>query len=102
MTMLAQFRMQVHTAITNGREAYLPSRYPYTYAADFLRAHWDLIPEDIREELDPTSRGDASHARTQMASAWALEDEDLAKVLANAYLVEKNVRGHEHDPRVKL
>lgn len=102
MTTLAQFKMLVNTTIKNSRSSYLPSRYPYTYAADFLRSHWDLVPEDIRDGLDSGSRGDASYARQQMASAWAVEDDALAIVLANGYLIENNVHGYEHDPRVKI
>lgn len=57
------------------------SRYPYTYAADYLRG--------ISETL--ISRCDASQIRHAIAKAIGIDDEILAKKLADAYIEqEKN------------
>ena len=54
-----------------------PSRYPYTYAADYLRqisTHGDL------------SRADASRIRKTIAAACGIDDATVASALADLYL----------------
>lgn len=50
-------------------------RYPYTYAADYLRA--------INPEI---SRSDMSKIRHMIADVLGISDEDLAKKLADKHL----------------
>lgn len=76
------------------------TRYPYTYAADYLRTHWQIVPEEITEQIADdearamalmASRGVASKARQMWAEALGIADEDAARLLADAYLAEHGI-----------
>lgn len=56
------------------------SRYPYTYACDFLRAFGGADKGGVK-----LSRADASKMREQIAKAIGMTDEELAKKLADYY-----------------
>lgn len=65
---------------------YVPSRYPYAYACDFMRQFPNVIPVDAGPVPDGMSRAEASRIRQQWAWIEQREDEVLACVLADAYL----------------
>jgi hypothetical protein len=73
----------------------VPSRYPYTYAYDFMRQFPNVIPIDAGPIPDGMSRSQASQIRQRWAEIERREDDDLACVLADAYLrvhgIEKRV-----------
>jgi hypothetical protein len=58
-------------------------RYPYTYAADYLR---EKVGNDYDKGL--ISRAAASQARSVIAEALGIPDETVAKELADLYLQE--------------
>lgn len=81
-------------------ERYIPTRYPYTYAADFMRINPHIIPSDVydlaeREERQREgeyfgtllSRAQASRIRRLWAERTGQKDEDLARKHADAYLI---------------
>ena len=57
------------------------ARFPYTYAADFLRSLGPVNGSGV-----VLSRSDASQIREGIAKALHMDDGDLATVLANYYL----------------
>lgn len=76
------------------RPKFSPTRWPYTYAADFVRAHEGIIPDNIWDEIDVSggvSRAQASRARTRWANLLGLADVDVAEQLACGYIIEHNV-----------
>lgn len=75
------------------RSAFSESRWPYTYAADFVRSHEGIIPDTIWDQMDisgPVSRAQASRAFRRWANSMSLEDYDVAELLACGYLIEHN------------
>lgn len=76
------------------RSQFSATRWPYTYAVDFVRSHEAIIPDIIWEQLDVSggviSRAQASRARTLWANSLSLEDHDVAELLACGYLIENN------------
>lgn len=59
------------------------SRYPYTEACDFIRAHVvDYSPEH-GARLPTISRSQASQARQAIARALGMNDEELARKIAD-------------------
>lgn len=56
------------------------SRYPYTYASDLLRMIPDLGPEGCK-----LSRSEASSIRQKISEILGLDDEEVAKKLADYY-----------------
>ena len=71
------------------------SRYPYTYAADFIRSYGPVSAEGV-----VLSRSDASEIREAIAKALGIDDEELAKKLADAELA--NNQDPEHRKRQTL
>lgn len=61
------------------------SRYPYTYACDFIR---NLGPVGGNGVV--LSRSDASQIRSGIAQALDIDDEELARKLADAQLKAEN------------
>jgi hypothetical protein len=61
------------------------SRYPYTYACDYIRV---LGPVDCSGAV--LSRADASQIRSGIAKALGIDDEELAEKLADAQLKNDN------------
>lgn len=75
------------------RLAFTEARWPYTYAADFVRNHEEIIPDAVWDRLEVSggiSRAQASHARQIWANSLSLEDHDVAELLACGYLIENN------------
>lgn len=60
------------------------SRYPYTYAADALRQ-----VAGFSEGSSKLSRADASQIRSFIASAIGMDDEALAKLIADKFIEQK-------------
>jgi hypothetical protein len=60
------------------------SRYPYTYACDFIRAAGPVGSEGV-----VLSRSDASQIRQSIAGALGMDDHELACKLADAQLVNE-------------
>jgi hypothetical protein len=59
---------------------YIATRFPYTYAADYLR------------KVNPNiSRGEASLIRKLVAEAAGIPDDVLAEILATEYMSENNI-----------
>lgn len=56
------------------------TRYPYTYACDFMRVFGGADKGGVK-----LSRADASKMREQIAKAIGMPDEELAKKLADYY-----------------
>ena len=76
------------------REQFSASRWPFTYANDFVRTHEDIIPDAVWDEIEisgPPSRAQASIARTKWANSLGLLDVDVAEMLACGYIIENNV-----------
>ncbi len=61
------------------------SRYPYTYAADFMRMA--LVTHDFSAAC-PLSRSQAAQIRQAVARALGMSDAALAELLATQYLLE--------------
>lgn len=77
------------------REEFVATRWPYTYAADFVRAHEDIIPDRIWDTIEVSgkpSRSQASQARTRWANSLSLLDVDVADMLACGYIIENGVK----------
>lgn len=86
----------IATVAMQRNDEFSGSRYPYTYACDFLRTHWDIVPKEIDQQVpasDPRihSRSEASRARQLWAEATGVEDEAAAQMLADAYLHEHGI-----------
>jgi len=85
-------RQSVITAARESGERYSPTRWPYTYAADFVRTHPRLLPLSSWDTLLPVlSRADASHAIGLWAEQLGVTHESLARVLADGYLIEHGI-----------
>jgi len=87
----------VHEATQSaGALTYVPSRYPYTYACDFMRQFPRVIPGDVGPIPDGMSRAEARQIRQRWAWIEQRTDEDLAVVLANAYLRVHGIERREY------
>jgi hypothetical protein len=60
------------------------TRYPYTYACDFIRAIAGYNKGGTK-----LSRADASQIRTEIAKVLRIPDEKVARKLADYYLAHK-------------
>jgi hypothetical protein len=61
------------------------NRYPYTYAADYVRGLAGYGANGIK-----LSRSDASQIRSGIAQAIGIDDADLARALADYYKANEN------------
>lgn len=76
------------------QEAFSPTRYPYTYAADYLRSNPHIVPAEVfndgrlwtAQHSAMMSRADAALARKIWAALTGVTDDQAAVLLANAYL----------------
>lgn len=84
----------------NRAEQFNPTRWPYTYACDFLRSHPEIVPQEVwqakpapwrENDTDLISRADASRVRQVWAAMTGTEDEDAAELLAAAYCREYGI-----------
>ena len=72
------------------------TRYPYTYACDFMRAYGGAGSGGVK-----LSRADASKMREQIANALGMADGDLATKLADFYLANEEAIS-EHSTAVLM
>lgn len=75
------------------RERFSPTRWPATYAADFVRTHSAVVPDEIWEKLDslPDSRAHALRAIDIWAKQLGLPVYAVRCVLAREYLKRHSV-----------
>jgi hypothetical protein len=59
-------------------------RYPYTYAADYIRSYGPVSSEGV-----VLGRSDASQIREAIAKAIGMDDKELALKLADAQLANE-------------
>jgi len=67
----------------------IDSRYPYTYACDFIRTYGPVSKEGV-----VLSRSDASKIREAISNALGIPDEKLAIKLAAAQLANEEDSEH--------
>lgn len=75
-------------------ERFIPTRYPYTYAADLLRQQPQIVPGPVQRRWDAQglppglllSRSESSRIRQMWAEYEGCEDAELAVLLADVYL----------------
>ncbi|WP_341719892.1 hypothetical protein QQG74_09400 [Micromonospora sp. FIMYZ51] len=84
-------------------EQFSPTRYPYTYSADFIRQNPHVVPAHIRDQVpveDPNlfSRSEAARMKTLWAAAEGRDVRELAEVLADAYMQVWNIQRPEETP----
>ena len=60
-------------------------RYPYTYAADFIRTYGPVSSKGV-----VLSRSAASQIREAIAKTIGMDDEELAAKLADAHLTQED------------
>ncbi len=75
------------------REQFSPTRYPYTYACDFIRQYPSVVPAEVRNNPnishlfeEQMARSQASRVRNVWAGHEGRDDEELACVLADAFM----------------
>lgn len=84
------------------RERYSAPRWPYTYSADLVRQRPTVVPENVRNAfieslgvpgtmIDNLSRVHAARLRRSWAAYESCDDEELAQVLADVYLLYYDV-----------
>lgn len=82
-------------------ETFSPTRYPYTYACDYLCSHPHIVPPEVYESNDDElwnvhdvtmSRAQASRVRKVWAALTGISDDQAAILLANAYLKAAGLR----------
>jgi hypothetical protein len=78
----------------------IPTRYPYTYSADFLRSHSEIIPDEYLkiQELapgQPLSRAQAAGIKSSWAKDLGVDERELASVFADAYIKENQLAWRE-------
>ncbi|POS10185.1 hypothetical protein [Burkholderia gladioli] len=66
------------------------SRYPYTEACDYIRAHVTDYSEAHGMRLPTISRSQASQARLAIARALGIDDEELARKIADFARAEED------------
>lgn len=97
-------RVLFHAKPPVPRPKFLTTRWPYTYAADFVRAHEGVIPDTIWDKLEvgaagSISRAQASRARTVWANSLGVLDVDVAELFACGYLIENEIDITDADAR---
>lgn len=64
------------------------SRYPYTYAADYIRQHAS------RDDGTTFSRSEAAQIHAIVADAFGIDRAELAKKLADKY-IDENIQDYQ-------
>jgi hypothetical protein len=72
------------------------SRYPYTYACDYMRVYGGDGMQGTN-----LSRGDASQIRRAIAAAIGMDDHELACKIADYYIENEEKVGQEADRAFK-
>ncbi len=83
-------------------EQFSPARYPYTYACDFIRQHPNVVPPEVRSNPniaylfgEMMARSEASQVLKVWAEYEGRDNEDMARVLADAFIVAHGIVGAE-------
>lgn len=63
--------------------SFIPTRYPYTYAADYIRGLFDT---------SGISRAEAAHLISSIAQILERDREAIAKIFADAYLEKWDIK----------
>jgi hypothetical protein len=75
--------------------SFTPERYPHTYGCDFVRTHWDIVPDEVALEIYDTSgvpsRSAASRAIKMWAEALGVDEQEAYEKFADAYLREHGI-----------
>lgn len=89
----------VHEATASAiATTYIPTRYPYTYACDFIRQHPQVVPVDAGRTYGEISRSEVGPIIRRWAEIERCDADDLINALADAYL---RVRGIEKSEEAK-
>lgn len=94
------FHMKPHV-----RSQFSSNRWPYTYANDFVRAHEEVIPDSIWDQMEISggvTRAQASQARTHWANLLHVSDYDVAELLACGYIIENGIGLNSPEAREKV
>lgn len=84
----------------NRAEQFSPTRWPYTYACDFLRNHPDIVPAEVwkanpalwsAQNAELMSRAATSRVRQSWADMTGVDDYTAAELLAAAYCREYGI-----------
>lgn len=67
------------------------SRYPYTYACDFVRQHCTDFNASVGIRTPTISRSEASQVMHAFEKVFGLTHEQMAEKLADAYLSAENL-----------
>jgi hypothetical protein len=74
-------------------EQMIESRYPYTYACDFIRSHTSQVCRVLDIEWRPiSSRAEASDFMQNELNGGDSDYEHIAIIFADAYIREKNIQ----------
>jgi hypothetical protein len=98
-----RLRQLANAAVDSSRMPFLPNRYPTTYACDFLRNHWEVVPAHIAQMIDgdPSrpqgSRSAASYVRQAWAAELGIDDDVVARIFADAHLREHGIDVPTHN-----
>lgn len=86
------------------REQFSPTRYPYTYACDFIRQNPNVVPAEVRNNPEVAHLFDEQMARSQASwvrNVWAAHEgcdaEELARTLADAFMQVHGIARTEED-----
>lgn len=90
MNKIEELYQMAFKAIQQRAEAFIPTRYPYTYAYDFVRSHHDIVPPEILKDSNG-SRSETSAVVERWANSLGLDENDVCKVFADAYMAEYNI-----------
>lgn len=89
---LREIRAATVAVLREQPSSYIPGRWPYTYAADFMRSHPELLPTSVREAVGTI---DSRHAASQAVGRWAQEvgapADEIKAILADAYLEQHHI-----------
>lgn len=91
-SLVAELAARVKKTSTKHWNSYL---YPYTYACDYLLQDPDVVPDDVRRTFDDWDGWMNRVTPSRIISRWAMmrgfDDEELAKVLADQYMVNERI-----------
>lgn len=101
MTNATQIETDIQTALDEhkqDRATFIPTRYPFTYGYDFLRAH----ASHFGFNEGPYSRGDAANLTREYAQRTGLGRPDIIIALADAYLTRWDIEATDEQKEAAL
>jgi len=81
----------IQSATYSFRQPFIESRYPYTYAYDFLKSHPELVPVRHVDAYFAGSRALTSVIVRRWAEDEEIDHDQLVRVLADAYMKEHHI-----------